>query len=94
VTELRISHVLISDDYKFFFHGTRLINLSLGYKIRLTLLFLNRILKMFSRIIIPKSNPEQFEETAKSLDPHFFRLNLIDGQLDIMPVHNATGIML
>ncbi|GBC05143.1 hypothetical protein RclHR1_06060001 [Rhizophagus clarus] len=40
---------------------------------------------MFLRILVPKSNVEQFEETAR-VNPGFIRMNLINGQLDIMPV--------
>ncbi|CAB4375710.1 hypothetical protein RhiirA5_418276 [Rhizophagus irregularis] len=39
---------------------------------------------MFPRSLVPKSNIEQFEETSYK-NPKSFRMNLIDGQLDILP---------
>ncbi|CAB4418876.1 unnamed protein product [Rhizophagus irregularis] len=44
---------------------------------------------MSLRFFIPKSNFDQFELTAR-INPHFFQMNLIDGQLDIMPIENST----
>ncbi|CAG8445304.1 7873_t:CDS:2 [Ambispora leptoticha] len=45
----------------------------------------------FPRIIIAKSNFEQFEETAYA-NPRYFRMNFINGQIEIMPVHNEIGL--
>jgi hypothetical protein len=48
----------------------------------------------FPRIIIPKSSPEQFEATTE-VNSRIFRMNLIDGQLEIiMPVSHQTGMLL
>ncbi|CAG8764570.1 10854_t:CDS:2, partial [Rhizophagus irregularis] len=35
-------------------------------------------------------NFDQFELTAH-INPHFFQMNFIDGQLDIMPIENSTA---
>lgn len=49
---------------------------------------------MFPRSLVPKSNIEQFEETSYK-NPKSFRMNLIDGQLDILPaVEFQTGMSL
>lgn len=49
---------------------------------------------MFPRILVPKSNIEQFEETSY-INPKSYRMNLIDGQLDILPaVEYETGMSL
>ena len=48
---------------------------------------------MSLRFFIPKSNFDQFE-LAACINPRSFRMNLIDGQLDIMPTANSTGMSL
>lgn len=48
---------------------------------------------MTLRFFVPKSNSDQFE-LAALINPRSFRINLIDSQLDIMPVANSTGMSL
>jgi hypothetical protein len=46
---------------------------------------------MSSRIFIPGSSINQLELVANA-NPRSFRINLIDGVLDIMPVAHSTGM--
>lgn len=47
---------------------------------------------MSLRFFIPISNFDQFE-LAACINPHSFRMNLIDGQLDVIPVAIGTGML-